>query len=443
MTFLSLQIVVVLSVAVVRNEGGRSLRHGIPVARDAALGNVSTTELNMKAVASGMRTPQQQCNIIKEYLPEPTQCMRGHDHWSRSQLTAHVPHFLTFWANQKQRFPNHCCMGVNHMFALQFLVQTLKPAAIIESGVAAGHQTFMLRATAPPGAKIFAIDPGDPYTAYKHGGYGAWKDTYTGLTTYFTGTMFQDFSTIPWDVIIPDRKVRENTLVVLDDHQSCVARFKVMQKYGFRYAFYEDNYPFKLATSKDRNTCYNLGENISRNFDVGSFSFGDAFSPNAACGASFPKDESQFVYKDSFGSNCSVLTKTDHLGFLKWLQKNMDVYYEFPPLFTTCNTSRAPLLEPNEHILGRLGLPPVAFEIWQYGHLFPAFIDLFGVGTYKRPTSTTTTSITSTSSTTTSTTTTTSTSTTAVPSGMAIGVVNTSVTDRLVDVAKPGKQQIR
>merc|ERR1719171_3336221 len=147
--------------------------------------------------------------------------MKGHDHWSKAQLTAHVPKFLAFLANQKRMLPNHCCMGVNHMFALHFLVDTLKPAAIIESGVAAGHQTFMLRATAPLGAKIFSIDPGDPYTSYKFGSFGAWKD-FSGLTTYFTGPMFQDFATIPWETVIPDRKVRESTLVILDDHQSCV-----------------------------------------------------------------------------------------------------------------------------------------------------------------------------------------------------------------------------
>lgn len=453
MTALAIRLTIAFASVFCPVLGGRSLRNGIPMTPDALLGNATSqfsTEqrITMKAMSDamkiqmGMRTPRQQCNIVKEYLSEPTQCMRGHDHWSRAELSAHVPKFLTFWANQKQRLPNHCCMGVNHMFALHFLVQTLKPAAIIESGVAAGHQTFMLRATAPVGSKIFAIDPGDPYTAYKYGGFGAWKDTYTGLTTYFTGPMFQDLSMIPWDVIIPDRKVRENTLVVLDDHQSCVERFKVMQKYGFRYAFYEDNYPFKVATSKDTSTCMNLGKNISRDFDIGSYAFGDAFSPNAACGAPFPKAETHFVYKDAFGSNCSLLRKEDHHSLLKWLQDNMDIYYEFPPLFTTCNTSRAPLLEPSENILGRLGLPPVAYEIWQYGHLFPAFIDLKGVGIYERPTTTTTsTSTTTTTTTTTSTTTTTTTSTTTVPEGMAIGVVNTSVTDRLVAVARPRKLQ--
>merc|ERR1719253_2284942 len=46
----------------------------------------------------GMRTPKQQCNIVAEYSSEPTECMKGHDHWSRDQLTAHIPKFLAFLA---------------------------------------------------------------------------------------------------------------------------------------------------------------------------------------------------------------------------------------------------------------------------------------------------------------------------------------------------------
>merc|ERR1719428_2039843 len=257
--------------------------------------SMKTMSASMK-MQMGMRSARQQCNIINEYAPEPSLCMKGHDKWSRTQLLAHVPKFRAFLAKQKQILPNHCCMGVNHMFALHYLIDTLKPSAIIESG--------------------------DPLVSYKGGGFGAWKD-YSGDTVYFTGPFFKDFAEIDWDIVIPDPEVRKNTLVMLDDHQSCVERFKVLQKYGFRYAFYEDNYPFKVATSQDPYTCLNLGHTIFRNFDVDGFAFGDAFSPNAACGAPYPEDKRQFVYKDCFGHKCKLSYKSDHDKMVTWLQDNM------------------------------------------------------------------------------------------------------------------------
>eukprot|EP00746_Dinoflagellata_sp_MGD_P157054 gnl/MRDRNA2_/MRDRNA2_86083_c0_seq1.p1 gnl/MRDRNA2_/MRDRNA2_86083_c0~~gnl/MRDRNA2_/MRDRNA2_86083_c0_seq1.p1 ORF type:complete len:451 (-),score=80.01 gnl/MRDRNA2_/MRDRNA2_86083_c0_seq1:493-1845(-) len=387
--------------------------------------NTMTAVMKMQM---GMRSAKQQCNIMNEYAPEPSQCMKGHDKWSKAQLTAHVPKFLAFLAKQQKILPNHCCMGVNHMFALHYLVDTLMPSAIIESGVAAGHQTFMLRETAAKGTKIFSIDPGDPLASYSTGGFGAWKD-FSGDTQYFTGGFFKDFAQIEWDIVIPDPKVRQNTLVVLDDHQSCVERFKVLQKYGFRYAFYEDNYPFKVATSNDPYTCMNLGHTILRDFDVDGFAFGDAFSPNAACGAPYPAALPQFVYKDCFGFKCKLVNGKDHQELLKWLQDNMESYFEFPPLFTMCKTARAPLLEQKESTLVGLGLPSVAAELWQYGHLFPAFIDLKGVGLYTTSTTTVTT---------------TTTAMGPVPSGMSLGGADAIATDRLVGIkgvtlANPGK----
>merc|ERR1719387_2857643 len=168
--------------------------------------SAKTTSAAMK-MQMGMRDAKQQCNIINEYAPNASLCMKGHDKWSRAQLSAHIPKFRAFLDKQKAILPMHCCMGVNHMFALHYLVDTLKPSAIIESGVAAGHQTFMLRETAPPGTKIFSLDPGDPLFSYGKGSYGSWKDL-SGLTTYFTGPLFKDFAQIEWDVVIPDREVR-------------------------------------------------------------------------------------------------------------------------------------------------------------------------------------------------------------------------------------------
>merc|ERR550537_1108308 len=109
--------------------------------------------------------------------------MRGSDWVSQDELKAFVPSFAGELAAQLHMFPKHCCMGTNHQFAMAFLVKKLRPAVIIESGVAAGQGTFLLRNAAGPDTRIFALDPGDPAVVYQKSRFGYWKDK-SGATTY-------------------------------------------------------------------------------------------------------------------------------------------------------------------------------------------------------------------------------------------------------------------
>jgi len=317
-----------------------------------------------------------QCNIVELYGPEPAVCTTGKDFITTAQLQDQIKLFSATWAMQKRILPAHCCMGINHMFALFSLVKTLKPAAIIESGVAAGHQTFMLRMAANPYIPMYAIDPGDPSVNYKFQ-FGYWKDM-SGFTKYFTGSKFVDFADINWGEVIPDEEMRRNTLVILDDHQSCVERFRVMQMWGFKWAFYEDNYPRYVATSNDEHTCKKM--DIKRDFPFKDFLYGDAYSPNAACGEKVDgSSKEQFLYKDKFGGECEYIDAAKHNGLAAFLQKNMETYYEFPALYSDCKIKRPTILHQNEHGLAYLrafGFPEVKDDIWNYGHLFPAFIEL-------------------------------------------------------------------
>lgn len=348
-------------------------------AADAALANSWRADTALRLNQSKTQDIKQQCNILSEYGSGPSECTKGSDHWDNPALLEEVPGFVAMLAEQKKALgPIHCCMGLNHMFALYTLVKKLKPAVIIESGVAAGHQTWMLRYSSVPYTPMFSIDPGDPavsYSSARPGSFTGYKDP-TGWTRYFTQAAFKDFSEIEWDKFIPDPEMRANTLVILDDHQSCVSRFKAMQKWGFRWAFYEDNYPFKVSTSNDAWTCVKNGPEIPRTFPVADYAFGDAYSPNAVCGAPLAPEVSSILYKDKFGDKCTYISREQHGEALTWLNQNMDVYFEFPALFTACKVKRPPLLGSDQTKLASFGLPPVAMEIWTYGHLFPAFVEL-------------------------------------------------------------------
>lgn len=322
---------------------------------------------------------QQQCNIIALYGPTPANCAMGNDRFSPTQLYDHVSIFMGELRQQQAHLPSHCCMGINHEFAMSFIVHALQPAVIIESGVAAGHGTFMLRLAAGPTTPIISIDPGDPAMSYPHGvgGFGNWKDT-SGYTQYFVGPTFKDLSELDLGALIPDPAMRARTLVILDDHQSCVERFRLLQRWGIKWAFYEDNYPFHVATSADAYSCPDLGASLVRDFDIASYLPGDAYSPNTACGGPVPLASTSVLYKDKFGSKCSQLSLAQNGKLVSYLQQNLATYFEFPPLFTPCHTARAPILGQDPAILASLGLPAVEHEIWTYGHLFPSFVELQG-----------------------------------------------------------------
>jgi len=270
-------------------------------------------------------------------------------------------------------------MGVNHRFAIYHTVRALKPLVIIESGIAAGHTTWLLRQAAGPNVPIFSLDPSDPLVAYPASdGIGGWKDP-SGMTRYFTAKNFQDLALARWDLLIPDPHVRNQTLIILDDHQSSVARLKMLKRWGFRYAFYEDNYPYQVATSEDTSTCLKM-KNLKRR---PTKMFGDAYSPNTVCSA-VPPGVNAVLQKDRFGHRCKWLSLSEHQMNVQWMQRNLEAYFEFPAVFTPCKgVAREPLLaltnhppELQEMLLRQYGFPSVHEELWHYGHLFPALLEL-------------------------------------------------------------------
>jgi len=325
--------------------------------------------------ATHLDTP---CALLRSYRG-PSQCPQGNARWSDTTLLNFTSIFFQEWKLQEAALPKHCCMGINHMFGLSYLVHTLKPSLIIESGVSAGHQTFLLRTAVGKSVPILAFDPLDPATAYPNGGdYGHWKDT-SGMTRYFVGEKFQDFAEVDWARLIPDLSIRQRTLVVLDDRQSSVERIRVMQKFGFKWAYYVENYPLQAATpsscGSSTRSAYNSRSGLM-------WPFGGAYSPNAVCGAPLPGGAEHVLYKDKFGAKCALLTPDQHKSVLTYMQKSLKTYFEFPPLFTPCADSpRSALLgegtgDAFEHRLARYGLPTTKLEVSGYAHVFPAFIEL-------------------------------------------------------------------
>jgi len=325
---------------------------------------------------------EQQCEIQRQYTAKPVNCPMGNDDIAGGKLQAYVQEFKDVWTAFKTELKGDtCCMGINHQFAIYSTIRELQPLVIIESGAAAGRGTWLLRHTAGPTVPIFSIDPGDPVAMY--GPIKGWKDP-NPQTTYFNAQNFQDLSMIRWDVYIPDPAIRARTLIILDDHQSSIVRLKMLRNWGFRHVFYEDNYPFGVATSADAYTCPKLGASMPRPFQKPLF--GDAYSPNTVC-AAVPPGWNFVLEKDRFGNKCSFLTLPQHSENVKWFQDHIASYFEFPAIFSKCSgLSRLPILGSDPATLALFGFPKVEEELWAYGHLFPALIDLKPLGKDAKPT---------------------------------------------------------
>lgn len=318
------------------------------------------------------------CDIERMYTARPDMCPEKVERWNYADLEVSLLGFTQLWKEMQTAFSSwgKCCMGFNHRFVVYHLVTNLKPSAIIESGVAAGYTTWLLRKATGPNTPIFSMDPADPSLEYNASTGGFWKDAGDSKTTYFTSLKFQDLAAARWDQIIPDPDVRARTLVILDDHQSTVERLKMMQRWGFKYFYYDDNYPYNIATTDDPHTCKSSSvHGLFHNYSKGNM-FGDAYSPNTMC-ASLPSGTTHILHKDQFGSTCKWLTVAEHMKNVHWMQQNLADYFEFPAAFSPCqNLTRPPLLGTDPLILSKYGFPPPQGELWHYGHLYPPFIEL-------------------------------------------------------------------
>lgn len=371
-----------------RNNGGKNIadshhsmsatqaKTAVKKNQDEAVMGYYESAIASQYLHNGVEIDATQCDIQRSYSARPENCPQRVERFNYADLEVSVIGFTQIWKEMQSSLSwNICCMGLNHRFVVYHLLTSLKPLAVVESGVAAGHTTWMLRRTVGKDVPIFSIDPQDPSVEYNKSTGGWWKDAEGSKTTYFTGLDFKDLSGARWDQIIPDPAVRARTLVILDDHQSAVQRLKMMQKWGFRYFYYDDNYPYNVATTDDKYTC-NTPPLPGLFHNQTSIMFGDAYSPNTMC-ASLPPGTKRILEKDQFGHKCRWLTVPEHMKNVHWMQQNMESYFEFPAVFSPCsNLSRPALLGNDPNILPKYGFPPPQGELWHYGHLYPAFIEL-------------------------------------------------------------------
>lgn len=141
--------------------------------------------------------------------------------WTREAMVAALPEFASLYEMRPIRH-NQGGMGIVHLFLSWFVLKTLQPTHIIESGVFQGLGTWVFE-QAVPNAELHCIDLNLSRLVFK-----------SPRARYYQ----QDFATVDWSEL-----PRETTLLFFDDHQNAVERIKNVKWFGFRQLMFEDNFP--------------------------------------------------------------------------------------------------------------------------------------------------------------------------------------------------------
>lgn len=144
----------------------------------------------------------------------------GESRWTREDMISKLEEFATLYA-QRPVSDNNGGMSSTHMFLFWYVLQFLKPKAVIESGVWRGQGTWLIE-QACPHADIYCIDINWNNLVYR-------SERAQYLSTDFTKN---DWSHLP----------KEETIVFFDDHIDAVARCEASSRFGFRHIIFEDNY---------------------------------------------------------------------------------------------------------------------------------------------------------------------------------------------------------
>jgi hypothetical protein len=214
--------------------------------------------------------------------------------WSPSDLVAALEEFSRLYETRPIR-DNTGGMKAPHMFSAWFGLKRLKPKAVIESGIWHGQGTWLIE-QACPDAELFCIDINLEPLRYR-----------SQRARYFT----RDFSTLEWNTL-----PKEETVLFFDDHQNAYERLKTVRWFGFRHAFFEDNYP---PTHGD---CYSLKK-------VWMHAGFRPPAPNLT-----PVDRAKGQVRRLLGvSEPPQVEIAPNSIDATYLRANLEAYYEFPPIF--------------------------------------------------------------------------------------------------------------
>jgi len=144
----------------------------------------------------------------------------GDSTWSPVDMRSRLEEFAALYS-RRPIVDNAGGMNSSHLFLFWFILQQLKPKAVIESGVWKGQGTWLIEQACD--AEIYSID-----IDWSHLEYRSPRAKY----------LSQDISKLDW-AHVP----KAETLVFIDDHIDAIDRCRWAHQAGFKHLVFEDNYP--------------------------------------------------------------------------------------------------------------------------------------------------------------------------------------------------------
>lgn len=237
--------------------------------------------------------------------------------WSRDEIIKELKIFKDIYKRRPIKDNLHG-MRFPHMFATYFLLKKIKPSYVIESGIYKGQSTWLIEETLP-NAKVLSID-----IDLSNRKYISEKVNYSDIDF-----KHQDFSNIP-----------EDTLVFFDDHVNHYQRLMQAKFFNIKNIIFEDNYNI------DKGDFYSLKHVENYN------GFNHNYSKKSLIKTFyifFIEILKKFILKKYYIDNDKILFRLrDHVpnknDFFN-IRKNIEIYYEFPPIINNKNTDKKPILE--------------------------------------------------------------------------------------------------
>jgi hypothetical protein len=131
-----------------------------------------------------------------------------------------LPEFLALYAERPIKDAGGG-MRAPELFATWLMVQTLRPAHIVESGVFGGLGSWLLERAAPE-ARLYCIDLAPARRVYR-----------SQRAEYFT----RDFAELEWTL------PRESTLLFFRDRADALSRVREAERRGFVHLVFGENHP--------------------------------------------------------------------------------------------------------------------------------------------------------------------------------------------------------
>lgn len=198
--------------------------------------------------------------------------------------------FAALYAQRPIR-DNPAGMKAPHLFASWFVLKTLRPKAIVESGVYQGLGTWFFERACPE-AELHCIDVDLGQLRYR-----------SERARYYD----RDFATWDWSAL-----PKAETVLFFDDHQNAYARVQTVKWFGLQHVLFEDNFP------PDRGDCYSLKMAFA----------GAGFSPYLMT----RRRQARAAAAAVLGRSLYQAVPANEVD-ARYLYANLDAYCELPPVF--------------------------------------------------------------------------------------------------------------